>query len=130
MPSAVAGRQFDVCGDGAGPIDERLAGVDGQELRREPVVGCDERREVRAHQLLREGQGLVGFLVGLADVAVARGDATVRDAVEVDVVIGGVRLRRSAASGVTRPRNWCWNSSVVGHADEQRDPACRCRRRT
>ena len=37
-----------------------------------------------------ERQDLVGLLVGAPDVGLARGDAAVRDAVQVDVVIGGV----------------------------------------
>ena len=68
-------------------VDQRLAGVDGQELRREAVVGGDERRRVLAHQLAGQGQRLVGLLVGGADEALAGLDPAVRDAVEVDVVV-------------------------------------------
>ena len=36
-------------------VDEHLAGVDGEELRREAVVGGDERRRVAAHQRCAPG---------------------------------------------------------------------------
>ena len=49
----------------------------------------------------------------VADEALAGGDAAVGDAVQVDVVVGRVR-RAVGHFGETSPRNWCWNSSVVG----------------
>ena len=73
--------------------------------------------------LIRSGasvERLVGLLVRGADVALADRDATVGDV----VVRRGRRStgsgRRPCRCGVTSPMNWCWNSSVVGHADEQR----------
>ena len=72
-------------------LDERLARVDGEELRREAVVGGDEGRRVLAHQLAGTGQDVVGLFVGGANERLAGGDAAVLDAVEVDIVERRVR---------------------------------------
>ena len=72
-------------------VDEHLGGVDGQELRREAVIGGHEGRQVAvAHALLGEPHRLVGALVGLPDEALALLDAAVLGAVDGDVVVGRV----------------------------------------
>ena len=69
-------------------VDEHLAGVDGQELRREAVVGRHERREVVVAQApLGQAHRGVGALVGAADERLALLDATVGRAVDLDVVV-------------------------------------------
>ena len=45
-------------------VDERLAGVDREELWREPVIRRDEGDRVAAGEVARQRQGLVGLLVG------------------------------------------------------------------
>ena len=68
-------------------VDKRLAGVYRQELRREAVVGGDERGRILAHQLTGACQHLVRLLIGRADESLASGNSSVRNAVEIDVVI-------------------------------------------
>ena len=80
-------------------VDQHLAGVDRQELRREAVVGGDEGGRVLAHQRARQRERLVGLLVGRRMKPSRCCDPAVRDAVDLDVVVGRVGLRRSAASG-------------------------------
>ena len=75
-------------------LDQRLAPVDREKLRRKAVVRRDERRRILAHQLAGAGQDLVRLLVGRADEALAGRDAAVGLAVQVDVVVG--RVRRAA----------------------------------
>ena len=72
-------------------VDEHLARVDRQELRREAVVGGDERRQVLVLQaVLRQAHRRVGALVRAADERLALLDAAVRRAVGLDVVVRGV----------------------------------------
>ena len=71
-------------------VDEDLAGVDGGELRGEPVVGGDERRRL-AQQVLGQRQEAVGAPVGGADELRALRDPPVGRAVHLHVVIGRVR---------------------------------------
>ena len=71
-------------------VDQDLAGVDGGELRRESVVGGDERRRL-AQQVLSERHEAVGTLVGGADELGALRDAPVGRAVHLHVVVGRVR---------------------------------------
>ncbi len=95
LADRLAGRRTAVGGLRVGQqaeVHQHLAGVDGQELRREAVVGADEGGRVLAHQAASEGQRLVGLVVGLADVAPALGHQAVLRAVEVDVVERRVRL--------------------------------------
>ena len=79
-------------------IDEDLAGVDGEELRREAVVRADERGDVLlalrdlVEQVLRQPHHPVRTLVGGADVALAHVDEPVGGAVEQHVVVGRVGL--------------------------------------
>ena len=73
-------------------VDQHLAGVDGEELWCEAVVGGHEGRRVLADEPAREGQRPVGLGVGLLDEGRALRHPSVGDAVEVDVVVGRVGL--------------------------------------
>ena len=99
-------------------IDEHLAGVDGQELRREAVVRADERGDVArvrhlVEQILRQPHRRVRTLVRAADVTLALLDEPIRRAVDRTSSYAGLASPPGSV-GETRPRNWCWNSSVAG----------------
>jgi hypothetical protein len=69
-------------------VHQHLARVDGCELRREAVVGRDDRRRVRVAQpLLREPHRRVRALVRAADERPALLDAAVGRPVDLDVVV-------------------------------------------
>ncbi len=112
--SPVAGRQFDVCGRESSPSSTSgwLASI-ARNCGAKPwseatnVVGSlptSSRARFRTSSASSYASRMN---------ALARRDASVGDPVQVDVVVGRVRAP-PGSFGETSPRNWCWNSSVVG----------------
>ena len=73
-------------------VDEHLARIDREELRREAVIRANEGRRLVGHVRLDQGQGRIGPFVRAADETLARARLAVRGAVHLDVVVGGIRV--------------------------------------
>ena len=104
MVSPVAGRQLEVCGLESSPRStSTLLASMARNCGAKPW--SDATKVVGSLPIRRagEGQGRVGALVGAADEAFALGDAAVRRPVDLDVVVGRVRARRSGASARRGP---------------------------
>ena len=77
------------------------------------MIGPDEGGDLLAQQILRDAHRLVRALVGAPDERLPLLDPAIGGAVEQDVVVGGIG-HAAGSVGDTRPRNWCWISSVAG----------------